>query len=203
MGAPTRYQRVNTATDYDTVGFLPYLFCDGIDDGMSTANIDFTGTDKVTVVAGLRKLSDAATGMLLELSPDRSANVGSFDMRAPESSLLRLSILSRGTAGVSGNQQVNTSSDSYLSPRSLTVAAIYNISASSNTLRVNGVHIGASSGPLGTGNYGNYPLYLFRRGGTTFPFNGRFKGLVIIGTLLPEGQLQQLERWMNRKTGAF
>jgi hypothetical protein len=57
LGMPD-YQRVGIATDYDTVGFLPYLACDGIDDGMATANIDFTGTDKVTVVAGGRKLRD-------------------------------------------------------------------------------------------------------------------------------------------------
>jgi len=33
---PTRYQRVNTATDYDTAGFLHYIKHDGIDDGLVT-----------------------------------------------------------------------------------------------------------------------------------------------------------------------
>lgn len=34
----TRYQRVNTATDYDTVGFPYYAAFDGIDDGLRTAS---------------------------------------------------------------------------------------------------------------------------------------------------------------------
>lgn len=50
------YQRVNTATDYDTAGFPHYLDFDGTDDYYaSIGNIDFSGTDKMTVVAGYTK----------------------------------------------------------------------------------------------------------------------------------------------------
>jgi len=35
----TRYQRVNTASDYDTVGFPQYQVFDGLDDGMATGAI--------------------------------------------------------------------------------------------------------------------------------------------------------------------
>ena len=35
MANPTTYQRVNTATDYDSVGFPHYLKFDGVDDGFS------------------------------------------------------------------------------------------------------------------------------------------------------------------------
>ena len=37
----TRYQRVNTATDYDSVGFLRYLRFDGVDDLLQTAAFNF------------------------------------------------------------------------------------------------------------------------------------------------------------------
>ena len=36
------YQRVNTATDYDTVGFKPYLKLNGVNQWLQTNSIDFT-----------------------------------------------------------------------------------------------------------------------------------------------------------------
>jgi hypothetical protein len=59
------YQRVNTATDYDTAGFPHYLRFDGVDDFLQTSSINFTSTDKMTVFAGVRKLSDAAASALV------------------------------------------------------------------------------------------------------------------------------------------
>jgi hypothetical protein len=198
LGMPD-YQRVNTATDYDTVGFLPYLACDGIDDSMATANIDFTGTDAVTFCAGLRKLSDAESSLLEFSTGSAFSTDGSFAVypRAPSGGAGVLTFRSRGT-------QTSDSNTSPLTTPSSTIASGQaRISTDLNRFRINASGDVVSTGDQGTGNYGNYPLFLFRRGGTSFPFNGRFKGLVIIGTLLPEGQLQQLERWMNRKTGAF
>ena len=71
------YQRVNTATDYDTAGFPHYLKCDGVDDGMVTNSIDFTSTNTMTLVAGLRKLTDALA-LPVELSSDYNSIPGSM-----------------------------------------------------------------------------------------------------------------------------
>ena len=52
------YQRVNTSTDYDTVGFKPYLSFNGVNQWLQTNSIDFTYGNKMFVSAGVRKLSD-------------------------------------------------------------------------------------------------------------------------------------------------
>lgn len=77
------YQRVNTATDYDTAGFPYYLKADGTYTSMSTNSINFSATDKMTVVSGVRKLSDAAQGVVSELSATSASNNGSFTLSAP------------------------------------------------------------------------------------------------------------------------
>ncbi len=59
------YQRVNTNTDYDTVGFPKYLKFDGVDDSLATNSIDFSATDEMTVWSGVRKLSDAGLGTVV------------------------------------------------------------------------------------------------------------------------------------------
>ena len=62
--AATRYQRVNTATDYDTDGFPVYLKFDGVDDYM---NLPYMGlyangsASGVTASALLRQATDACT----------------------------------------------------------------------------------------------------------------------------------------------
>ena len=61
------YQRVTTSTDYDTAGFPLYLKTNGTSSAMATNSINFTSTAAMTVVTGVRKLSDAALGMLAEI----------------------------------------------------------------------------------------------------------------------------------------
>jgi hypothetical protein len=53
----------------------------------------------------------------------------------------------------------------------------------------------------GTGNFGNWPLYIGRRGGTTLPYNGRIYGLVIRGAASTDAQISAMEKWMAAKTG--
>jgi len=73
-------------------------------------------------------------------------------------------------------------------------------------MRYNGIAKSLSAqasniGPAGSGTFGNYPLYLFRRAGTSFPFNGNFYGLVIRGALTSDPQTIAMERWLAPKTG--
>jgi hypothetical protein len=55
-------------------------------------------------------------------------------------------------------------------------------------------------GPAGAGIFGNYPLYLFRRGGTTLPFNGWFYGLAITGRLTTDAETVATERFLAAKS---
>lgn len=196
VGIPN-YQRVNTATDYDSTGFPVYLRADGVDDGMVTNSIDFTSTDKMTVVAGVRKLSDAVAAPFAELSATNATNNGVFTLWAPPSGADRYGFVSKGTDSSIAN------SVGYASPITNIVTGFGNISGDSAILRVNAIQAAINTADQGTGNYGAYPLYLFRRGGTTLPFNGRFYGLTIVNKLLSTTELAQLETYTNSKTRAF
>ena len=54
-------------------------------------------------------------------------------------------------------------------------------------------------GPSGTGNFGNYPLYIGRRNGATLPFNGHIYQLVVRGALTAD--LAPVETYVADKTG--
>jgi hypothetical protein len=195
------YQRVAAATDYDTVGFLPYLAFDGIDDSMSTGSIDFTATDKMTVFAGVRKLSDAALGFLAELSNSLSANNGSFWLINGDGQVgagPTWQFVSKGT-----NAAFATSPASYASPITNVLTGVGNILGDVTTLRVNGTQVASSTADQGTSNYGNYPLFIGQRNNTSLPFNGWMSSLIIRGAQSTDSQISATESWVNQRTGAY
>jgi len=191
------YQRVADANTYDTAGFLPYLKFDGIDDSMSTGSIDFTATDKMTVWAGVRKLSDAARGVVAELS-NNDAN--SFQINAPSAvaPLDNFAFASRGS-----NFPGFAQASGYSAPISGVLTGIGQIDTDTNVLRVNGSQVATNVVDQGTGNYGNYPLYIGERGGAFFPFNGWLTSLIIRGAQSTQSQIEATEAWVNGKTGAY
>jgi hypothetical protein len=171
-----------------------YLSCDGVDDGMATASIDFTATDKMTVWAGIRKLSDAATGIVAELSSTANSNNGTFYLVAP---------LGGATVSSSfrGTSQTFLTVSGLASPISCIITFTGNIAAPMHYIKANAITPISSSISLGSGNYGNYLLYLFRRGGATLPFNGNFYGMVIRGAQSNPKQISQVEKYLAAKTG--
>jgi len=196
VGLPA-YQRVNTATDYDAGPAFPrYLRCDGIDDGMVTSTIT-PGTDKAQVFAGVRKLSDAAAGILLELSPNINTNAGVFYTTAPAGvGQSTYQLASKGTVVTSAT------GSPYAAPITNVLTSLGDISGDLATLRIDGTQVAQSTADQGTGNFNPYPLYLFRRGGTILPFNGHFYGGIIrFGDNLPIETIEQTEVWMAAKTG--
>lgn len=192
------YQRVNTATDYDTTGFKPYLRFDGTDDWLQTNSVNFSSTDKMTVFAGVRKLSDAARGMLVELGS--SLPTGAFSISAPGAAAPNYSAFSAGSIGVG---PVTTPSN-YAAPISNVLTTEFGISTDLLSIRINGaLSAGSTGSDQGTGNYSNAPLYIGRRGGTTLPFNGRLYGLIVRGAATRASQITQTEGWLNQRTGAY
>ena len=189
------YQRVVDANTYDTVGFPLYLQADGSDDWMQTNSVNFSASDKVFVSAGVRKLSDTARGMLAELSATTASNNGSFALTAPNAASATYAFESKGTS-------LTDAVGSATAPISSVLSALANISGDSNILRINGVQADSDTGDQGTGNYGNYPLYFYRRGGTTLPFNGREYASVCRGGTLPtSAQIAQVERYLSNTMG--
>ena len=198
------YQRVVDAATYDTVGFLPYLQFDGIDDSMSTGSIDFTATDKMTVWAGVRKLSDAGFGMVAELSPVVDANNGSFAVGAS------IAAAQRYVSALNGTGLAYYEPATYAAPITNVLATSFDIAgaAISNEIspRVNGIleQDNPTGANAGTGNFGNYPLNIgARNGGAGIFFNGWLTSLIVRGAQSTQSQIEATESWVNGKTGAF
>lgn len=196
-GLIPQYQRVNTSADYDTTGFLPYLKFDGVDDSLSTNSISFTSTDKMSVFAGVRKLSDAAIGVIAELSADISTNNGSFRALAPNGGgVPGYQFGSRGTS-----LALPTISSGYPSPVTNVYTGVASISTNIALLRLNGTQVASDASSQGTGNFGNYPLFIGRRNNASFPLNGQLYSMIIVGKAVTAGELSSTEKFVASKTG--
>lgn len=173
-----------------------YLAFNGVNQWLQTNSIDFSYGDNVFVSAGVRKLSDASNALICELSTDSNANNGAFYLAASVGSA-SYQASSRGTVSAA------TSVFSIPAPVTNVVSSVGDIAAPSTTLRVNGVQVAQSTDTQGTGNYGNYPLYIGARAGTSLYFNGRLHQLVIAGKQASASEIASTEAWLNQKTGAY
>jgi len=197
VGLPV-YQRVNTSTDYDTTGFPFYLAFNGTTDNrfMVTGSISFTSTDKVTSWSGVRK-NENSNGMVVELSAAAgTGNPGSFALIAPSLSGDDFYWRSAGTAQSNANYVV-------ASPTTQVACGIGDISGDISTLRLNGTQVATSSTDQGTGNYGNYPIYIGSRGGTSVYLTGRIYSIIVRGAASTSTQISNTESWVNTKTKAY
>ena len=177
-----------------------YLACDGANDFLVTNNIDFTATDKVSLLAGVRKLSDVATAVVAELGTDSVTVNGTFGLFAPAGTgLTKFQFLSRGASGTNYARALNAI---YNAPISAVLRGIGSIANQNSELCVNGVFIEKSAtGLTSTGNYSTAPLYIGRRGGTSLPFNGHIYSLIGISRLTTDTETLALEKAIAKQTG--
>lgn len=206
-GAVTAPQATASIYDVTEAGVADcyYLAFDGVDDFMVTPSIDFTATDEMTVFAGVRKLSDAAVGVLAELSANYSANAGAFALLAP------LSPTAAEFAFAVSGDAVNTGyrATGYAAPITATLTGIFDLAGATRATEVmpyvSGVTPGAltalGSASAGAGSFGNYPLYIGRRAGATLPFNGHLYGLIVRGKLSTAAEIAAAESYIATKTG--
>jgi hypothetical protein len=164
---------------------------------MSTASVNFTSTDKMSIFAGVRKLSDAARGMIVELSATSASNNGSFGMTAPNAASATYAFESKGTA------LTDAVGTPFTAPLTSVLTGVSSIASGVNILRVNSTQADSDTGDQGTGNFGNYPLFIGRRGGATLPFNGRLYQLLVRGAQSTTQQIEQTEAYVNARTKAY
>jgi hypothetical protein len=170
-----------------------YGLFDGIDDFDETNAVDFTGTNKVTVWWGGRKLSDAASGFILELGD--GANNGRVSLLAPSSSGANsYQAQSRGSSTATAGAGVFAAA-----PDTASITAIGDIGGPLLILRRNGVVVESSTATQGIGNYANAKLYFGRRAGTSFPANIREYMTVIRGAQTATPLIERVEREVRRK----
>ena len=193
----TAYQSVVNPFNVTEAGVptVHYVQYDGTDDSFSTSTIDFTATDKMSVFAGLRKLSDAAIGIVAELSADTNTNNGTFFVAAPiTAGGSSLAFASKGTV------QISRSNTGYVAPISNVVTGQGDIGGPSVSLRVNGATVSSIASSQGTGNFGNYPLFIGRRNNASFPFNGRDYGIIVVGKTASASEIYSTESYLAANT---
>lgn len=193
-----QYQKVVDASNYDTKGFPNYLKFDGVDDFLQTNNIDFTATNEMSLFAGVRIPYGVVTGntyqAVVELSTNTGANNGAFVLSTPHGAFNACQYSSRGIT-----RSDNVFSSIETDKRVITAKS--KISSNLNSVRVNGGVYRNTGTVQGTGNYGNYPLYIGSRAGTTLPFNGHIYGLIGIGKLTSDSETAAIEKELAKRTG--
>lgn len=170
-----------------------YLEFDGSDDFLVTNSIDFTATDKVSLFTGFNCLeSPQAYTILAELSSDPQSSNGVFQIVAKDNLLTSSRIASKGTIQ-SNNSFTNLTNKRILS-------ANLSISADMNSARINATNQ-LIQADQGAGNYGNYPLYIGRRGAGALPFNGYIYGLIGVGKLTTDNEIIAIEKELAKRLG--
>ena len=193
----TAYQRVTDQYDVTEAGVssVSYLFFDGVNDSLATSTIT-PGVDKAQVFAGVRKLSDAATGSLAGLSIAPQSNNGVFEIFAPGNAGSTYGWRTRGTVDV---LQVP---GTFSAPITNVLTGIGDISGDNSAIRINGTQVATSSNDQGTGNYLAYPLFIGARNSASNFFSGHLYSLIArFGPNLAAGQISSTETWVASRTG--
>lgn len=195
------YQRVNTATDYDTDEryFPKYLKFDGIDDYMNLPYMGLYANGSASVVAGvsMRKVTSATVNEYL-LAERNSASVNPvYIIQRRYSSAGGLSSLIRNDIGealadeppiafTESNASVVTTVDTGTSIKSIINSILKSVTnyTRAGTVSVNNTTIGASISTV-TGGYSAMSLY----------------GLIITKSALTDAQRIACERHAGRKAG--
>jgi hypothetical protein len=168
------------------------LLFDSSDDSLASSAIDFSGTDKMVVMAGVRKNVDTARATVCELTVSIASNNGGFHLTAPNAASDTFAFESKGTS------LTDAVATSIAAPATRVLTGIGNIAGDSTSLRVNGAVADTDTGDQGTGNYANAILYIGSRGGSSLRFSGLIYTLIIRGATTPTGTIADFEKNLLR-----
>ncbi|WP_295612621.1 hypothetical protein [uncultured Lamprocystis sp.] len=121
------YQWVDTATVYDTNGFPPYFAQNPTNTAflVSAATVDCSGTDEMSVFAGIRKINDSSAQALIQFGTITSAS-GSFELLANNANAVQA--YSSGSAPTYSYMSIVSSPD-FIPPTSIVATMKSNISS--------------------------------------------------------------------------
>ena len=174
-------------------GGLYYLEFDGIDDGLRSADIDFTGTSTMSVFSGARKEADEVA-VVAELSNNVGGSTGAFRLASIGGDVWRYT--SKGTTGVNGN------ATGYTPPVTSVLTGLSDIANDVATIRVDGVEKASPTAEQGDGPFGNHPLNVGgRNDGSLLQLDGRVYGLIVRGALSDASEIASAEKYIANKTG--
>lgn len=180
-----------------------YLEFDGSDDFLRTNGIDFTVTDKVSLFAGVRKLRGTTAESILELGSSPYNSFGAFWLNSNALVLGDIWLaIAQGSTNRVGFSKLAPSGNNHVFSAKLDFAE--SVAEDEVKPRLNGSSAGFTRGfgtNAGTGNFGNYPLYIGRRGGTQTPFNGHIYSLIGVGRLSTDSETAVIENELANRTG--
>ena len=182
---------------YRTDGTLNWLENSGTGQFIKTGDIDFTGTNKLTAVTGLRKENDENTGAVFEFGPEITSSDGSFLLLAPSNNGDNsYRAFSRGTV-----LRYTGTGPFAEPPDTAVISMLSDIAQPVLTLRRNGAVVESNTGSQGTGNYGNYALTIGARANEDQSLNGKIYSIVIRGAQTNSADLDSLEQYTARLAG--
>lgn len=181
----------------DASGKYRLLF-NGTNSRMSTAAIDLSSTNKLTIIAGVSKESDAASGIIAEFSANASTNNGAFYLLASDSAGQNYRVLVRGSA-IGG-----AIPGSIAAPDVSVIATTATLAATGAfLLRRDAVQHTSSTPAFGAVNFGNHSLYIGARSGGFIHFNGGLYGLIIRSVISTTAEIETAEQYMNFKSASY
>jgi len=200
-------QRVGASATYDvTEAGQPtryFAYCDATDDFLDTSSIDFSSTDEMTMMVGTtyKGASGGYTTPFVEISADTTANNGTASFgKSGSGGDGTVFYSSAGTNRAATNEGT---ANALLQNSSSVFAQRSKISTPFVSLSKNGIQLGEYSLSQGSGNYGNYPVYIGSRGGSSLFFNGNIYCLAVIGKLLTAQEQAQAERYIANKMKGY
>lgn len=191
------YQWITTGTEYDTVGFPWYLKFDGVDDFMSTAAIDFSGTYKVSAWTGALSSVGAGSRTVVDNRLNTSTNSNRITIQVPQTT-------KNVFFGCGGTGWANNTVAGVTQGVVHLITAQGDILAPLNSISIDGgTPVEAAGGQgVATGGYGGNPLYIgAAAGGSTAIFNGNIYSIVIAGALYDADTVAKMNAWTAKKTG--
>jgi hypothetical protein len=179
-----------------------YFSFDGTNDQISTADIDLSSTDKVTVSCWVKVLNYrevyASSNIVFEFSSNFNNNIGSFvaafaDGSPQYSSIYPIALGIRGNSGYSLAGYSKTLVND-LSWHHWTCIFDTSLSGNENTLYIDGVSRAAISTPYlsdNNGNFGNFKLFIGNRDTSSIAANANISQVQIYNRALTPQEILQ------------
>lgn len=187
---------------YQTDGTYHWLEFDGVDDALSTAAINLSVTQQTNLCFGAT-IGNTNLGFVFEFSAVANSNAGTFNAYYNDGGLGGLA----ARVNANGSSLTGTAEVAVTVPNKSVYDAAYDLGTTAGSQAVSVRRNGAAYSTGGTNpvtaNFGNYPMYLGARGGSSFAFAGNLYGAVLRGAASSAQEITDTETWMNSKTGAY
>jgi len=191
-----QYQRVTSASDYDTVGFPARLVMDGVDDSYSSGVIQYGGTQQLTTFSALMKASDTAFAVLFESGNN---NLGGYSLLAPAAT-------ASNTIGYRSrllDAEITTITATAPAPAVRLAVTESNRGSGVMRLRLNG-SVSAQNNTIETGTFLDFSLFVGRRNNASNPFNGDIFSLpMIVKRLATPEEITASEKAFGKAIGVL